>query len=110
MANEEWRVVEVLKLLRQCVVCPRCGVLVATEAGIRSHIQWHDVVNETVQAIDDKFKAIDEYVRGDGGLEDRITEAIVADRARLTVIETEITRPVTGIRARLAALETSGGA
>lgn len=122
--SDDWRIVEVLKLLRQCVVCPFCGALVATDAGIEAHKRWHVVVNEKVQDIDNKFGIIDEYVRGTGGMEDQIRAAIISTNnnvtqlrtdatsaigglgSRITVIETEITRPTTGMLARIQALET----
>jgi hypothetical protein len=101
----DWRIIEVLKLLRQCVTCPICGVLIATDAGIKSHYAWHTGVNTKVDQIDNKFSQINQYVRGSGGLEERITAAFITDRQRLTAIEQEITRATTGILARLTALE-----
>lgn len=130
----EWRIIEALKILRQCQTCPTCGCNVCTERGIQLHLAWHETTDQYVAGVSEQFDAIDTYVRGEGGLEDQIraaiadqvtattvlrtdatnaintlrtdaTNAITALTARVSTIEQELTRPVTGILARLNALE-----
>jgi hypothetical protein len=109
MANDEWRSVEVLKLLRQCVICPQCGVLVTTQAGINAHIEWHNQLGQYVQSIDDKFQVIHDYVRGDGGMEDQIIAALTQLRTdatnAITQLRTDATNAITALSARVTALE-----
>jgi hypothetical protein len=98
---------------------------------------WHQSTNDYVINVDNKFVQIDEYVRGEGGMEDQIraaitdqitatntlrtdataaitsvrtdaTAAITGLASRVSAIEQELTRPVTGILARLAKLEALG--
>lgn len=96
---EEWRITEALKMLRQCVTCPICGALVATEAGIRSHTNWHQGVTNKVEDINTKFQQIYDYIQTPvTGMEARMqqirtdaTNAIIADRNRLTSIEARLT-------------------
>lgn len=122
MANDlnDWRIVEVLKLIRQCIVCPYCGALAATDAGVESHKKWHMTINNKVQDIDNKFAIIHEYVRGTGGMEDQIRDAITDLRSdaitaitglssRVSAIETEIIKPGSGVRARLVVIEANLG-
>jgi hypothetical protein len=125
--HEDWRTEQALKLLRQCVTCPLCGASVCTARGIETHRAWHQTTGQYVSNVDDKFNVIDQYVRGEGGLEDQITAEFADVRAdataaittlrsdattaiqnlasRVSTIEQELTRAETGVLARLNALE-----
>ena len=124
--NTNWRMWEILKTIRQCTTCPLCGSFVCTQEGYNKHAAWHSQTNNYIDVVDKKFDQIHVYVRGEGGLEDRMkaaiattntsvttlrtetTTAITADRSRLSTIEDEIARPTTGLRARLTLLEALG--
>jgi len=118
MVNEEWRSAEVIKLLRQCVVCPACGVLVATQAGVDSHINWHNAVNTKVDSIDQQFQAIDTYVRGPNGLEAQITTAFSNTNGSITqlradakaytdAVRSDATTAIVALQNRVTGLETA---
>lgn len=95
MANEEWRILEVLKLLRQCVVCPHCGVLVATQAGIDAHINWHNGLSEYVANVDQRLESFSDYIINPAtGLQKQIQD-------RLDTITNYVTAPETGLEPRI---------
>lgn len=97
----DWRLEEILKLLRQCVVCPYCGALTATDAGIEAHKQWHDGMNEYVASVDQKLQQFSDYiVDPETGLQQRIQE-------RLDTISNYVVAPGTGLEARIVEAFTS---
>jgi len=96
--DRNWREEEVLKQLRQCILCPACGVLVATEAGIKSHTQWHQGITDTVNAIDQKFQQIDTYVRGEGGLESQIINKFNQTDQATAQLRTDATNAINQLR------------
>jgi hypothetical protein len=101
---DEWRSVEVMKLLRQCVVCPYCGALVATQAGIDSHVVWHNQLNDYVASVDERFTQFSDYIINPAtGLQKQITD-------RLDVITDYVTNPATGLEKRVtdAIVATNG--
>lgn len=101
---DDWRVVEVLKLLRQCVVCPICGSLVATQQGIDSHIAWHDQINEWVAGIESNLQQFSDYiVNPTTGLEKRVTD-------RLDTITQYVVAPTTGLEPRMTVAITNATA
>lgn len=113
---EEWRLLESLKLIRQCVVCPACGALVSTEAGIKTHTQWHERLGDKVTEIDGNFKLIDVYVRGEDGLEEKIIAAFEQTNASVTKLRedataaigqlrSDATNAITGLSNRVTAIE-----
>lgn len=92
---DDWRIIEVLKLLRQCVVCPSCGVLVATQAGVDAHLAWHDGVNAKVADIDTNFNTINTYVTDPStGLEKRFADLIQAATIAITTLRTDATTAI----------------
>lgn len=125
---EEWRSIEVLKLLRQCVVCPFCGVLVATQAGIDSHLQWHNNLDEYVASVETRLEQFADYIvdpetgiqtqiqkRLDTitdyvinpatGLEKRMTDAIVGTNGAVTQLRNDATGAITDIGNRVGVIE-----
>lgn len=113
MAPEEWRIVEVLKLLRQCVVCPLCGALVTTEAGVTAHKNWHSGASNKVDQIDTRFRDIDTYVRGENGMEQQIVDAITKVRTdattAITQLRSDATSAINALVTRVTALEQNRG-
>lgn len=101
---DDWRILEVLKLLRQCVVCPFCGVLVATEEGLQAHTNWHNAINTEVSNIDTQFQAIDTYVRGDGGLETQIVDAFAEKEIEIAQIRADATQALADKEAEIVQL------
>jgi hypothetical protein len=101
MADQEWRVTEVLKLLRQCVLCPLCGSLVATQAGIDSHIQWHNQVDAYAAETDARLHQFSDYIVDPvNGLQKQIQD-------RLDTITNYVTAPTTGLESRITAAITA---
>lgn len=121
MANDDWRSVEIIKLLRQCVVCPYCGVLVATQAGIDAHTQWHEQLNAYVASVDQRFTDFADYIinpetglqkliqdrldtitdyviNPTTGLEKRATDAIVAANAAIQQLRDDATNAINQLR------------
>jgi hypothetical protein len=91
---EEWRSVEILKLLRQCVVCPYCGVLVATQAGIDSHVAWHEQLNDYVASVETRLTQFSDYIiNPETGLQKQIQD-------RLDTITNYVIAPTTGLEPR----------
>lgn len=126
---EEWRSVEIIKLLRQCVVCPFCGVLVATQAGIDSHVSWHDNINEYVADVDSRLEQFSSYIidpvtgiqtqiqnRLDTitdyvtnpvtGLEKRVTDAVVSNTNAVDTLRNDATQAINGLTTRVSTIET----
>jgi hypothetical protein len=101
----QWRSEEVIKLLRQCVVCPQCGVLVATQAGINAHIKWHNDLTQYVANVDARLEQITDYIiNPETGLQKQIED-------RLDTITDYIIAPVTGLEARtVAAIQQTNAA
>lgn len=97
----DWRIVEVLKLLRQCVVCPFCGVLVSTDAGISAHKAWHNQLQNYVESIDAQLANFSDYIiNPTTGLQKQIQD-------RLDTITNYVIAPVTGLEARTVAAITN---
>jgi hypothetical protein len=93
---EEWRSVEALKLLRQCVVCPFCGALVATQAGIDAHVNWHGQMNEYVANVEQRLQSFSDYIIDpQNGLQKRVED-------RLDQITEYVIAPETGLESRVA--------
>lgn len=126
---DEWRSMEVMKLLRQCVVCPYCGVLVATQAGIDSHTEWHRGLNEYVanvestlnqfsdyiinpvtgiqKQIQDRLDTITSYVIApDTGLEPRTTKAVQDLTTAINQLRTDATNAIQSTNAAVTQLRT----
>ena len=125
---DDWRILEVLKLLRQCVTCPTCGVLVATKQGIDSHIAWHENLQEYVdnvnaqltefsnyiinpntgleKKISDRLDTITNYVVAPTtGLEPRVTAAITQTNGSVAQLRSDATAAITSLQSRVTALE-----
>lgn len=101
MADRDWRIVEVLKLMRQCVICPFCGALVATDAGIEAHKKWHINLDEYVAHVDQKFEEFADYIIDpDTGIQQAI-------QARLDTITNYVTAPTTGLESRVTVAITN---
>ena len=91
---DEWRSVEIMKLLRQCVVCPYCGVLVTTQAGIDSHIAWHQGVDAYVASVEQRLDQFSDYIINPvTGLQKQIQD-------RLDTITDYVINPTTGLEKR----------
>lgn len=91
---DDWRILEVLKLLRQCIVCPFCGVLVATQEGWADHVSWHEQINSYTQNIDARFQQFADYITNpDTGLQVQIQN-------RLDTITNYVIAPGTGLEPR----------
>jgi hypothetical protein len=126
---EEWRSVEVLKLLRQCVICPFCGALVATQAGIDSHVQWHNNLDQYVANVDarleqfadyivdpetgiqfqiqDRLDTITQYVINPvTGLEKIITDALTQTNGAVTQLRNDAVGAIEGLTVRVTTIET----
>jgi hypothetical protein len=95
MMRSDWRALEILKLMRQCVVCPVCGALVATEAGIDAHKNWHGTMTQHVEDVDTKLDLFSkEIVDPETGLQKQIQK-------RLDTITNYVTDPQTGLEKRV---------
>lgn len=95
--TEDWRIAEILKLLRQCITCPYCGVLVSTQEGLDSHTSWHRQVNEFAQSIDARFQQFADYIINPvTGLQKQIQD-------RLDTITNYVITPGTGLEPRVFA-------
>jgi hypothetical protein len=73
--------------------------MVTTEAGINAHLGWHDEINTYVQNVSNQFQGIDDYVRGDGGLEDQIVARFVSTDAVIAQLRTDATNAINLLRA-----------
>lgn len=100
LMRSDWRIVEVLKLMRQCVVCPYCGVLVSTDAGISAHKAWHAQLQTYVESVDTRLAAFSDYIINPStGIQTQIQN-------RLDTITNYVTAPTTGLEARTTAAIT----
>lgn len=110
--GKDWRVYEMLKRLRQCVTCPRCGALVSTDEGGTVHIAWHDAIDAYIGSVDNNFQTIDVYVRGAGGMEDQIRTAIAQLRAdatsAITQLRTDTTTAISAIQPKVGVIAIGG--
>lgn len=95
METQEWRSLEIIKLLRQCVVCPYCGVLVATQAGIDSHTTWHEGLNTYVDNVNRTLEEFKKYIT------DPVTGIQKQIQDRLDTITNYVTAPSTGLEQRI---------
>lgn len=102
ISTQDWRVLETLKLLRQCRTCPYCGALISRDEGEQAHIEWHNGLNDYVASVENNFNLFQDYIQGGGGMEEQIITAFNDMRGEfydeLQTLRTDATNAINQLR------------
>jgi hypothetical protein len=107
LANEDWRITEALKILRQLQTCPYCGALISTVDGLTIHTQWHDGLMGLVNQINTNFNQIYTYVTEPStGLEKRFNDLVGQATEAINTLRTDATNALANTDTSISTLRS----